>query len=482
MEMMQLLSSLASQKRGDGMLSKTEKLLSEKDSGFLQALSQILSSETILSSNFSKDMLNQIGVDLSANSKCSTLNPSLPQDRLNNGKELIFLTEDGERLEAAEIYQFIADLSSNTTSPLIEQNTNLGQAGSPILEGNPLLNQGKSNHQELKGNAFLQNSLKIFKVNKGPNLISEAEGQDTKVQFNGSEKKASPANITETSLIEKSKEIQNLLDAKKERVENALKEPIKAPIILEQNVNLPSIQGKEVKRGKKESVENVLKEPIKASILLEQEENLLTLQDKDVKQPKSDNTTSSFLSKGSNSHFSLTNGQLFEPVIEGEKSKFLQEPIVSPKELPEFIMKQIGERVKFNKLTGSSELNLRLKPAELGKITLQLLAQDGQVSVKILTENVRAREMVEQNLGHLKQNLANQGIKCTSIDVEVGTDTSFNQFMGQNHNPFNNPKNGTQSKLRFSHNRKKEIEIDEYSKAEIIRQDKRMLNGLELFA
>ncbi|KJS87516.1 MAG: hypothetical protein JM58_04040 [Peptococcaceae bacterium BICA1-8] len=487
MEMMQLLNSRAPQQKGNGLLNKTEKLLLEKDSDFLQALSQFLSSETILNSSFPKDMLNQTRVDAPASTESATLNPCLVQDMLNNEKKLIFLTEDGEKWEAEEFYQFIADLPINTTSTLNKQNSHLGQADS-ILEEHSL-NEGKSNLPEFKGNGLLHkieiggknltqeavqsksledNSLKLFEVNKGQNLIFEAEDQDSKIQFKSLDK-VSPANITETSVIKKSifalNEMQN-----------------KPPIRLEQNVNLPSIQGNEVIQVNKESVNNALRGPITASLLLEQEENLLTFQGKDIKQTKSENLSSSFLSKESNSHFSLTNGQLFEPDIEGENLKFPQEPVISPKELPEFLMKQIGNKVKFNKLTGSSELNLRLKPAELGKITLQLLAQDGQVSVKILTENVRAREMVEQNLGYLKQNLANQGIKCTSINVEVGTDTSFNQLMGQNHNPFNNPKNGTQSKLRSSNNRKKEIEIDGYSKAENINQEKRMLKGLELFA
>lgn len=135
----------------------------------------------------------------------------------------------------------------------------------------------------------------------------------------------------------------------------------------------------------------------------------------------------------------IINGNLpFSRIIEeANVSQVVEEPAMTPKELPDFILKQISNNLKFNKLTGSSELSIRLKPEELGKVTLQLLAQDGQISVKIITESIRAREMIEQNLLHLKQTFESQGIKCTDIDVQVNTDSSFNQFMGHANNPFN---------------------------------------------
>jgi len=116
-------------------------------------------------------------------------------------------------------------------------------------------------------------------------------------------------------------------------------------------------------------------------------------------------------------------------------------------------------------------------------MTLQLLAQDGQVSVKILTENSRAREIVEQNLGQLKQTLANQGIKCTSINVSVSTDSSFNQFMGHQHNPFNQAKYSNKGKYSLGTNGRKELQIQELSYAQGSNSSaKRILDGLELFA
>ncbi|MFZ5943706.1 MAG: flagellar hook-length control protein FliK [Bacillota bacterium] len=116
------------------------------------------------------------------------------------------------------------------------------------------------------------------------------------------------------------------------------------------------------------------------------------------------------------------------------------------KELPDFLQKQIQSRLITNKVDGSQELSIKLKPAELGKLTVQITANNGQVSVKILTENSNVRELVEQNLVQLKHSLSTQGIKCESINVQVGTDSSFNQFMGHQFNPFNHSRQSNKYK------------------------------------
>ncbi|MFZ7104596.1 MAG: flagellar hook-length control protein FliK [Peptococcaceae bacterium] len=135
------------------------------------------------------------------------------------------------------------------------------------------------------------------------------------------------------------------------------------------------------------------------------------------------------------------------------------EPEVPVKEIPEFLLKQISGKFLANKSDGTQELNIRLKPAELGKMSLHLTANNGQVTVKILTDNMNARELVEQNIIHLKQSLADQGIKCNAIDVQVNADSSFNQFMGHQSNPFNQSRQSSRNKVIYSNNKKRSNDI-----------------------
>lgn len=112
------------------------------------------------------------------------------------------------------------------------------------------------------------------------------------------------------------------------------------------------------------------------------------------------------------------------------------EPSLPVKELPEFVFKQLKARLVMNKPDGSAEINLKIHPEELGRLNLRLSLTDGQVSVRILTENSYVRDLVEQHLVHLKESLNNQGIKCTTVEVQVGSDGNFQQHLGQSANSF----------------------------------------------
>ena len=196
------------------------------------------------------------------------------------------------------------------------------------------------------------------------------------------------------------------------------------------------------------------------------------------------NTMQQFNNEQTFTNFSMGN-QLFSQVYEeGDISQVLKEPEVTPKELPNFILKQISNNLKFNKLTGASELSIRLKPEELGKMTLQLLAQEGQISIKIITENIRAREIIEHNLLHLKQTLANQGIKCTEVEVQVSTDSTFNEFMGQQHNhPFNQSRSKHYGKANsLGTYDRNQLPIEEVYQEETTSSLSRSLDGYEFLA
>lgn len=189
----------------------------------------------------------------------------------------------------------------------------------------------------------------------------------------------------------------------------------------------------------------------------------------------------SFLTKESDLQPTFTSSQTLTEFFKDEGiNQINKEPELTTKELPEFLLKQIKNNFKLDKLTGTSQLSLRLKPEELGKMTVQLFSQDGQVRVKILTENTRAREVIEQNLVHLKQTFTSQGIKCNHIDVQVNTDSSFNQFMGQHYNPFNHARYGPKGKYDLG-NARKELQIEDVSESSDL-STKRFSDGLELFA
>lgn len=65
------------------------------------------------------------------------------------------------------------------------------------------------------------------------------------------------------------------------------------------------------------------------------------------------------------------------------------------------------------------ELQLRLSPAELGSLKLEIKLKDGAMSARVEAENANAKSMLMDNLPVLKERLAEQGIVIEKFDVEL---------------------------------------------------------------
>ena len=68
---------------------------------------------------------------------------------------------------------------------------------------------------------------------------------------------------------------------------------------------------------------------------------------------------------------------------------------------------------------GASEVTMRLDPQELGAVTVRLSSEGQVVSGEIVVENQKVQEIVQRNLGALREALAGQGIQIENIDVSV---------------------------------------------------------------
>ena len=72
-----------------------------------------------------------------------------------------------------------------------------------------------------------------------------------------------------------------------------------------------------------------------------------------------------------------------------------------------------------NLKNGRSEFKIDLKPETLGHLKMQILTENHHVTIRILTENHSVKEMIENNLAHLKANFQNQGLEIQKFDVSV---------------------------------------------------------------
>ncbi len=96
--------------------------------------------------------------------------------------------------------------------------------------------------------------------------------------------------------------------------------------------------------------------------------------------------------------------------------------------MTQFIFGQIAQKAKLVISPGATEMHIQLKPDFLGKLNLSISSENGLVTAKFNAESYRVKEIIEANLGALKSNLAEQGIKVDQLIVNVGTQKDFSGF------------------------------------------------------
>jgi flagellar hook-length control protein FliK len=69
-----------------------------------------------------------------------------------------------------------------------------------------------------------------------------------------------------------------------------------------------------------------------------------------------------------------------------------------------------------------SEIKIDLKPEFLGNVRMQIVSENQQVSVRILTEAPAVRDMIETGLQQLRSELQSQGLQVDRLEVAVSDD------------------------------------------------------------
>ena len=95
------------------------------------------------------------------------------------------------------------------------------------------------------------------------------------------------------------------------------------------------------------------------------------------------------------------------------------------------VLKQITEKVSVNILEDKSEMLIKLKPDNLGKVTMQIAVENGNVTAKFLAESDRVKEILESNMQELKDHLAKQGMTVQDLSVSVGNENREREVFGQ---------------------------------------------------
>ena len=95
-------------------------------------------------------------------------------------------------------------------------------------------------------------------------------------------------------------------------------------------------------------------------------------------------------------------------------------------------MEQIVRRAVIQVRDGQHEARIDLKPEFLGHVRMQVITENQQVTVKILTEFGFVKDMIDNNIHQLKADLQQQGLSVDKVDVAVSRDADGNKHSQEN--------------------------------------------------
>jgi hypothetical protein len=97
-----------------------------------------------------------------------------------------------------------------------------------------------------------------------------------------------------------------------------------------------------------------------------------------------------------------------------------------PKDLRAETLGQIVDKAVFRLRNGQSEVRIDLKPDSLGHVRLQIVTENHQVTLRVMTESHAAKNLIDSGIGQLKADLQAQGLRVDELEVSVANE--FDDF------------------------------------------------------
>lgn len=104
----------------------------------------------------------------------------------------------------------------------------------------------------------------------------------------------------------------------------------------------------------------------------------------------------------------------------------------------EEVIQQVMERFQISRRTLDTQINIKLHPAELGELKIDLTVKEGSIRANVVAQSQHAQEIIERNMTRLRGVLENHGFTVESITVTAKSDSTADaglfdrQFFGRN--------------------------------------------------
>lgn len=97
------------------------------------------------------------------------------------------------------------------------------------------------------------------------------------------------------------------------------------------------------------------------------------------------------------------------------------------------IVNQVIDRFTFNRTLESGNITLKLHPAELGELRMEIKVEQDNIKAHITTQNPQVQDILDRHLPRLREALSQQGLNLEQMKVTVGTNDGGNSQLFQEH-------------------------------------------------
>lgn len=168
----------------------------------------------------------------------------------------------------------------------------------------------------------------------------------------------------------------------------------------------------------KEQVKVAEKESLKAEKADLKSENIVEEVEVETETESDDTTNNSSKFANVDTKVSFDKEFKLEPEI---KSNFTTEVQIPEKD----VIKQVVSKMEFKLSEGKNEVTVQLKPEILGNLKMDIEVEKGTITAKILVDNYRTKEILENNIGILQNKIEENGMEIKTVEVSVGNNADF---------------------------------------------------------
>ncbi len=116
------------------------------------------------------------------------------------------------------------------------------------------------------------------------------------------------------------------------------------------------------------------------------------------------------------------------------------------------IIDQVTGHFAVNRSLESGTITMRLHPAELGELRMEIKVEQDNIKAHITAQNPQVQDILDRNLPRLREALQQQGMNLAHMQVSVATDSGNSQLFQEqfNQRQFENPGRSNRDPVSFS--------------------------------